>query len=173
MLLASCLRVLVLLALVQSDAGALRAALAGAARDADAEASDAERGLEGATPGADGRVNPVVLQMQLLGRELTERDYGALLALDENAGRPRRGVPRAALEQMPTHAFHGSAEAQQGGAGGAGGPTCAVCLEDAAEGDELRTLPCLHQFHAACIDRWLEASDSCPVCKHRLLPPTP
>jgi len=29
------------------------------------------------------------------------------------------------------------------------------------------------QFHAACIDRWLESSDSCPVCKTRVLPPTP
>jgi hypothetical protein len=174
MMVISCLRVLVLMALVQTEAGALRAALAGAAADGGASA-DLEAGSAAAASGADRRVNPVMLQMQLLGRELTERDYGALLALDEDGGggAPRRGVPRAALEQMPTHAFGAEAAGGGGGAGGAGGPTCAVCLDDPKEGDTLRTLPCLHVFHAACIDRWLEASDSCPVCKHPVLPPTP
>ena len=191
----SCFRVLVLVALMQTAAAASAAA---------AEAGgDVERGEGGASAtGADGRVNPELLQMQLLGRELTAQDYNALLSLDENGGggAPRRGVPRAALEQMPTHAFRaaGTAAAGAGGensAGNAGGITCAVCLEDPEDGQTLRTLPCLHQvrvtprgclrctpraltwrapqFHAACIDRWLESSDSCPVCKTRVLPPTP
>ena len=159
MLVVSCLRVLVLIALVQSEAGALRAAMAGAAATEGADL-EAGGGAAAASAGADGRVNPVMLQMQLLGRELNERDYGALLALDENGGggAPRRGVPRAAVEQMPTHVFRPAAAEAAGGAaaGGAGGLTCAVCLEDAAQGDAIRTLPCMHQvtrarsFRPAC-----------------------
>lgn len=32
---------------------------------------------------------------------------------------------------------------------------CAICLEDYIEGDQVRTLPCKHEFHAKCVDAWL------------------
>uniref|UniRef100_A0A0E0KBW5 RING-type E3 ubiquitin transferase n=1 Tax=Oryza punctata TaxID=4537 RepID=A0A0E0KBW5_ORYPU len=46
--------------------------------------------------------------------------------------------------------------------------TCSVCLEQVVVGDLLRSLPCLHQFHANCIDPWLRQQGTCPVCKHRV-----
>ncbi|ESW28317.1 hypothetical protein PHAVU_003G276800 [Phaseolus vulgaris] len=49
--------------------------------------------------------------------------------------------------------------------------TCAVCLGDFEEGEELRTLPeCMHSFHVACIDTWLSSSSSCPVCRAHATP---
>ena len=41
---------------------------------------------------------------------------------------------------------------------------CCICLSSMA-GCKIRHLPCLHQFHARCIDRWLRSSSACPVCK--------
>lgn len=44
-------------------------------------------------------------------------------------------------------------------------PTCAVCMCDAEEGDALRRLPCRHEFHQSCVDRWLADHRTCPMCK--------
>lgn len=43
---------------------------------------------------------------------------------------------------------------------------CTICMEAFAEGEQVRTLQCLHKFHTKCIDRWLASSDLCPICKH-------
>lgn len=46
--------------------------------------------------------------------------------------------------------------------------TCTICMEDFADGDELRMLPCFHRFHKGCVDEWLRRSGTCPTCKHRV-----
>eukprot|EP00249_Psilotum_nudum_P001037 c13303_g1_i1 orf=486-1358(-) len=46
--------------------------------------------------------------------------------------------------------------------------TCSVCLEQVVDGELVRSLPCLHQFHSSCIDQWLRQQATCPVCKFRL-----
>ncbi|KAF0514688.1 zinc finger domain-containing ubiquitin ligase [Gigaspora margarita] len=44
--------------------------------------------------------------------------------------------------------------------------TCPICLGDFESGEELRLLPCHHQYHTSCIDPWLlDISPLCPMCK--------
>jgi len=43
---------------------------------------------------------------------------------------------------------------------------CAVCLGAVKEGEMVRQLPaCMHVYHVGCIDRWLAAHQTCPVCR--------
>lgn len=55
---------------------------------------------------------------------------------------------------------------------GKGALECAVCLNEFADDDEkLRLLPsCCHVFHRDCIDQWLAAQVTCPVCRANLIP---
>jgi len=41
---------------------------------------------------------------------------------------------------------------------------CTICIEDYVEGDEIKTIPCLHFFHTECIDEWFKRSKCCPNC---------
>ncbi|XP_060207892.1 uncharacterized protein LOC132635489 isoform X2 [Lycium barbarum] len=43
---------------------------------------------------------------------------------------------------------------------------CYICLVEYDEGDILRTLPCHHEFHRTCVDKWLkEIHRVCPLCR--------
>ncbi|KAI5005862.1 hypothetical protein ZWY2020_033105 [Hordeum vulgare] len=43
---------------------------------------------------------------------------------------------------------------------------CSICLCTMADGEVARQLPrCMHLFHRACVDMWLTAHTTCPVCR--------
>lgn len=92
-------------------------------------------------------------------------DFSELLELGERIGQASTRQPTTEeLDRLPTRTFH----AQRGTDHG----HCAVCCEDFASEDEVRTLPCLHIFHVPCIDRWLTSgmrnAMSCPVCQRAI-----
>ncbi|KAG2649951.1 E3 ubiquitin-protein ligase ATL6-like [Panicum virgatum] len=98
-------------------------------------------------------------------------------AVDAARARRRFGMPKAAIDALPTFAYTPEG-ADQGGDGGgdlesgaaAGGEQCPVCLEDVEAGEMVRQLPaCKHLFHVGCIDMWLESHRTCPVCRCNLL----
>ncbi|XP_059286477.1 uncharacterized protein LOC132039936 isoform X1 [Lycium ferocissimum] len=43
---------------------------------------------------------------------------------------------------------------------------CHICLAEYEEGDKIRVLPCHHEFHLSCVDKWLkEIHGVCPLCR--------
>ncbi|CAI7834871.1 unnamed protein product [Closterium sp. NIES-54] len=49
---------------------------------------------------------------------------------------------------------------------------CAVCLGEYAAGERIKVVPaCAHGFHADCIDLWLAAKTTCPICRQDLRSP--
>jgi hypothetical protein len=43
--------------------------------------------------------------------------------------------------------------------------TCAICLDNYEENVILRQFECKHTFHKECIDDWLTAKKTCPLCR--------
>ncbi|CAG8758314.1 42082_t:CDS:2 [Gigaspora margarita] len=88
---------------------------------------------------------------------------------DQDDNNPKSGITKAVLEIIVEHHHHNNSiisipeiaspitEEQL---------TCPICLGDFESGEELRLLPCHHQYHTSCIDPWLlDISPLCPMCK--------
>ena len=82
-------------------------------------------------------------------------------AVAQSAPEPPRQPGRLSLSQhreilakLPSHyAFAGSKEALS---------ECAICLDSFGETTELTRLPCMCEFHKACIAEWLQKKPCCP-----------
>lgn len=74
-------------------------------------------------------------------------------------------APQDVVNSLPTKIFYHS-KYREGDPG-----ECAICLDDFDDDDELRILPCRHQYHTRCIDRWLTTRKKfCPICKQNVCP---
>ncbi|CAN6169777.1 unnamed protein product [Urochloa humidicola] len=84
-------------------------------------------------------------------------------------GRPRRASPAAGL---PSFTYNRSVSVRHNvTAGGEEAVTCSVCLGAFQTGETVRLLPvCLHLFHVECIDPWLDAHSTCPICRSGIDP---
>ncbi|XVE71915.1 hypothetical protein DITRI_Ditri10aG0189500 [Diplodiscus trichospermus] len=74
------------------------------------------------------------------------------------------GINRAVVESLPLFRFS-SLRGQKDGL------ECAVCLTRFEPNELLRLLPkCKHAFHVECVDTWLDAHSTCPLCRYRVDP---
>jgi len=95
-------------------------------------------------------------------------NYEALLNLAERLGEVKpKGLSKSDIEQLPSYRFNGPDEEgdEEEGDGGCGQTTCVVCMSDFELRQSLRVLPCGHEFHSKCVDKWLKANRTCPICR--------
>lgn len=71
--------------------------------------------------------------------------------------------PAAVLQESRPMALLPTWSLPAGGLGD-GEAICQICRSAYEPGELLKRLPCIHFYHADCIDRWLMLRDKCPVC---------
>ena len=55
------------------------------------------------------------------------------------------------LDEIPSFRFSAASKDSSNG-------SCVVCMMNYSNREKLRRLPCNHDFHAKCIDKWLKVS---------------
>ncbi|XP_028671457.1 uncharacterized protein LOC114662230 isoform X1 [Erpetoichthys calabaricus] len=84
--------------------------------------------------------------------------YEELLSLEERLGEVvTKKMSSAQINCLPTKTFNS--------ASAAGKTICQICYCDYKEREKLRILPCLHDYHTRCVDRWLKKNSTCPICR--------
>jgi len=77
---------------------------------------------------------------------------------------PPAPVPKETLSgkinKIPTFKFTPSAEQDEA-------PICLICQCPYIPDEDLKKLPCAHDFHTPCVDSWLVDNDTCPLCTQK------
>ncbi|XP_010490483.1 PREDICTED: E3 ubiquitin-protein ligase RNF12-B-like [Camelina sativa] len=94
---------------------------------------------------------------------LDERGFEELLEQLADADNSRRGAPPASVTCVRNLPKVVIAEEHVNK-----GLVCAICKELFTLRNETTQLPCLHLYHAHCIVPWLNARNSCPLCRYEL-----
>jgi len=68
------------------------------------------------------------------------------------------GLTPEQIDNLPLHIYKKDTETIEQ-------EPCTICLEEFIGEQEIRTLPCLHQFHKGCVDKWLYRQNHCPNCR--------
>ncbi|XP_054825582.1 uncharacterized protein LOC129323062 isoform X2 [Prosopis cineraria] len=69
-------------------------------------------------------------------------------------------APYEVVESLPVKSYTKLHKHQEDAA------QCYICLVEYEDGDSMRVLPCHHEFHLTCIDKWLkEIHRVCPLCR--------
>ncbi|KAG8674360.1 hypothetical protein FPOAC2_00374 [Fusarium poae] len=80
-------------------------------------------------------------------------------------------VTAAARDTDAVSAAARTSSSPEGAGDETSGQQCSICTEDFKVGEDVRVLPCKHQFHPACVDPWLiNVSGTCPLCRYDLRP---
>lgn len=82
---------------------------------------------------------------------------------DEEDDEHPRGLTKEQIDNLSTRTY-GQASLE-----GEIGRACSVCINEYVQGNKLRRLPCSHEFHVHCIDRWLSENNTCPICRQPIL----
>jgi len=79
------------------------------------------------------------------------------------AFRQPRSASETAIQGLKTRKY----VAGEGDIENEGIQRCVICLREYEVDEEIKTLPCGHEFHSECVDPWLgEHNRTCPTCRH-------
>ncbi|KAL5788290.1 hypothetical protein ACOSP7_005239 [Xanthoceras sorbifolium] len=98
--------------------------------------------------------------------DVDNMSYEELLALEERIGDVKTGLTEESVMKLLKQKKYMSTEKETP----PDQEPCCVCQEEYADGDDLGTLDCGHDFHTDCIKQWLMQKNLCPICKTTALP---
>ncbi|TNV86497.1 hypothetical protein FGO68_gene16304 [Halteria grandinella] len=87
--------------------------------------------------------------------------YEQLLELGDRMGKVSKGLTKEQRDRLPCKLWRPNVTKQK---------DCPICQENFTLQNRIKVLSeCGHEYHDACINKWLEEEKVCPVCKKNVL----
>jgi E3 ubiquitin-protein ligase RNF38/44 len=86
-------------------------------------------------------------------------NFGDALFGDRMGEAKQKGLSKSEIEKISCYKYKGSPKSDLEQV------TCIICISEFELKQTLRVLPCSHEYHAKCIDKWLKSNRSCPICR--------
>nr|XP_039262734.1 E3 ubiquitin-protein ligase RNF38-like [Styela clava] len=103
--------------------------------------------------------NPFPARFPVLPDDGIGENYEALFSLTEHLGDGKpQGLSKNQIEHLLSYRY--KPDNHQGDQ-----TICVVCMCDWEPKQLMRVLPCNHEFHAKCVDKWLKSNRTCPICR--------
>jgi len=121
-----------------------------------------------------------------LGDRLSPRDYASdsfdemqyeqLLSLAERLGDVKQqGLTKSQIDKLESYYYSSDTEEEKMNIESQeklnekkedeSKKMCVICISEWKNNQHIRKLPCKHEFHSKCIDKWLKQKRSCPICR--------
>eukprot|EP00403_Amphidinium_massartii_P043948 CAMPEP_0178437528 /NCGR_PEP_ID=MMETSP0689_2-20121128/35053_1 /TAXON_ID=160604 /ORGANISM="Amphidinium massartii, Strain CS-259" /LENGTH=218 /DNA_ID=CAMNT_0020059761 /DNA_START=212 /DNA_END=868 /DNA_ORIENTATION=- len=118
----------------------------------------------------------------LCSLDLNSMTYDALLDLQQAIGRGgdnRPPVDEHAIAKLPRRVTSAetlipddsTTRSSRLASDSKEGARCVICQEALEDSQDVRVLPCHHEYHFECIAKWLGQSNTCCVCQCVAVPP--
>lgn len=91
-----------------------------------------------------------------------QMSYEELQSLGDAIGAESRGLSERDISMLPSSKYKTGLFSKKGKGKDA---ECVICYSSYENRQKVTTLPCLHQYHAPCINRWLRLNKVCPICQ--------
>lgn len=89
-------------------------------------------------------------------RTFSSNDYEDLLSIAELLGDVKpKGISSEDVTLLPEKKFHPNNKMT----------SCSICMSDYTLNERLKILPCFHEFHGECIEKWIVTNATCPICR--------
>ncbi|XP_061356237.1 E3 ubiquitin-protein ligase MBR2 [Gastrolobium bilobum] len=93
--------------------------------------------------------------------DVDNMSYEELLALEERIGDVSTGLSEDIINKLLKQQIYVSVMAEST----TNLEPCCICQEEYADGENVGSLDCGHEFHSNCIKQWLIQKNMCPICK--------
>ena len=90
-----------------------------------------------------------------------EMTYEQICELEESNGKVSKGLKPEQISRIPEKMWMKESDTTES--------SCSICFEDFTKYQKFKKTACGHEYHSACLNKWLKDNKKCPICNSEVI----